>query len=245
MNTKLKDKPKTSNDIYTVLPPVRAIRLYFSINNRCNVNCPFCAMYSGTNKNTFLLFNKYKEIIDSYDNNFELQIEGGEPLLNNNLYLFLEYARSTKRCNKIIISTNGILLKNHLQRITDFISFSKIQFEIKVSINYYLYEKDNNIFKRNRDLWLATEFIKMLKITFNVRLRNKNKDKWIIDKLKKYKIYKQSNIYELQQYGKLTDKTYSLPFIKQNIDEFYLFSTDGINFNHDLIKRSNHEKNLK
>jgi molybdenum cofactor biosynthesis enzyme MoaA len=46
-------------------------------------------MYSGTNKNTFLSFERFKEIIDARNDDFELQLEGGEPLLNQNLYLFM------------------------------------------------------------------------------------------------------------------------------------------------------------
>ena len=147
------------------------IRLYFNLTNKCNVKCDFCCMFSEPSKNTFLSFNKYKEIIDNSDCLFELQLEGGEPFLNTNFYLFLEYARSTKRCTKIIISTNGIILQRHLQRLTDFCEFSNIPIIIKRSINYYLYNLDNDIFKKCRDLYLATEFIPNFKIEFNVRLR--------------------------------------------------------------------------
>jgi cyclic pyranopterin phosphate synthase len=225
-------------------------RFYFSLNNVCNVNCEFCAMHSGTDKSTYLDFNRYKEILDKNKDFFELQLEGGEPLLNPDFYLFMEYAKYTKKCNKIIISTNGILLKKHIQRITDFITFSKIPIHIKMSINYSLvsdYEKMNkNIFKYARDMYLATEFIENLKLSFNVRLRHSDKDKWLIEKLKENKIYEISDIYELQKYGKLeNNKSYDKPFINQNIDDFYLYSSDGINFAQNLIKRSNHEKTLR
>ena len=225
-------------------------RFYFSLNNVCNVNCEFCAMFSGTNKSTYLDFNRYKEILDENNDFFELQLEGGEPLVNQNFYLFMEYAKYTKKCNKIIISTNGILLKQHIQRITDFIAFSKIPIHIKMSINYSLIEDykrlNKNIFKYARDMYLATEFIENFKLSFNVRLRSDNEDKLLLEELKKNKIYELSNIYELQKYGRLeNDDSYEEPFINQNIDDFYLFSSDGINFEQDLIARSKHEKQLK
>ncbi len=219
-------------------------RLYFSINNKCNTNCDFCSMHSSPDKNTFLSFHRFKEIIDNVNVKYELQLEGGEPLMNENLYLFIEYARYSGNCNKIIISTNGILLQKHLQRLTDFVAFSGIPLLIKLSINYHLYNLNNNIFKKARDLYLATEFISNFDILFNVRLRKD--DNWIIEELHKNKIFEHSNIYELQSYGRFENNTnYSKPFINQNIDSFNLYSSDGIDFKTDLIKRSNYEKTLK
>jgi len=200
-------------------------------------------MYSSPRKNTFLNFEIYKSIIDQNDKYFELQLEGGEPFLHPDFYLFLEYARFTKRCTKIIISTNGILLKNNLQRITDFCNFANIPIVVKRSINYYLYNIDNNICKKSRDLYLATEFIPNFKILFNVRLR-KN-DEWLVEMLRENKIYDQSNIFELQNYGRMEEKGYKKPFIVRNIENFYLYASDGRCFNDDLLKRSEYEKTLK
>lgn len=84
----------------------KGIRLYINLTNKCNTNCPFCCMYSGTDKDDFMTFDTFKSIIDNFDKEFELQLEGGEPLLHKQLYLFIEYAISTNRCKKIIILTN-------------------------------------------------------------------------------------------------------------------------------------------
>ena len=81
-------------------------RLYINITNKCNVECPFCCMYS-------------KQAITD--------------LLHKNLFLFLEYAVSTNRCTKIILLTNGILLEEHINRLIDFSSWNQILLEIKVS----------------------------------------------------------------------------------------------------------------
>lgn len=217
-------------------------RIYINTTNKCNVSCDFCCMYSQPSKETFLHFNRFKEIIDTTPGLFELQLEGGEPFLNTDFYLFIEYARSTNRCIKIIISTNGIILNRHIQRLSDFHNFSNIPILIKVSINYYLYNLNNNIFKKCRDLYLSTEFIDGFDIRFNVRLRKE--DNWIVDKLKDFKIFDQSNIYELQNYGRMKDDSYKKPFIVQNIDEWCLYASDGKSFGHDLIDRSEYEKTL-
>lgn len=220
------------------------IRLYVNTNNKCNVDCDFCCMYSGTSKTTFMDFDTYKNIIDSYDDNFELQVEGGEPLLNPLLYLFLWYAISTNRCKKIILSTNGIVLQKHIDKLIEFSSMSRIPFMVKMSINYYLLKEYKDLFEYARDISSAVEFIDGFDITFNVRIRKD--DGWIVDKLKEYKILTQSNVFEFQSYGKYTNhKEYSKPFIRKNIDDWFIYASDGTFFNKDLIKRSEYEKNLK
>ena len=200
-------------------------------------------MYSGTNKSTYLSFERFKEILDSHNDDFELQIEGGEPLINPNLFLFLWYAKYTNRCKKIIITTNGKMLNKFLERFVNFNKETNIPITIKMSLNYWLYKEDNNIFQKARDYYLATEFLESFNIIFNVRIRKE--DNWIVDKSKENKIYEYSNIYEFQSYGKLKDSEYSKPVIVQNIDDWFLYSSDGICFGKDLVKRSEHERNLK
>jgi len=219
-------------------------RIYLNLTNRCNVKCPFCSMYSGPDKSTFLSFDIFKQIIDKADGLFEIQLEGGEPLLHDDLYLFLEYIRSTKRCSKITISTNGILIKQHLERLSIFAKISKIELNIKLSINYYLLELDSNIMKYAEDLYLATEFIDNINIILNVRLRKDN-DYTIITELKSRNLTDISNIFYFQNYGRMDDDSYEKPYIKQNIEQFELYSSNGLNFNHDLIGRSEYENHLK
>lgn len=219
------------------------IRLYININNKCNTNCEFCCMYSGTNKNTFLSFERFKEILDCRNDDFELQLEGGEPLLNKNLYLFMWYAFYTNRCKKIIISTNGKILNEHLNRLTNFNKESKIPMTIKISLNYWLYNEDKDIFSKARDYYLATEFLESFDVKFNVRLREN--DNWIVDRLNAFKIFEQSNIYEFQSYGKYSNTKYDKPKIVQNIDDWFLYSSDGLCFNKNLVTRSEHERSNK
>ncbi|TYQ16938.1 UNVERIFIED_CONTAM: 4Fe-4S single cluster protein [Acetivibrio alkalicellulosi] len=219
------------------------IRIYINITNQCNTNCPFCCMYSGTEKSTYMSFNKYKEIIDFHKKDFELQLEGGEPLLHEDLYLFLEYARSTKRCKKIILSTNGILLDSHFVRLVDFNKYNKIPITVKLSINYWLHKENPRCFEKALDWHLATEFIEGFNIKLNVRLRNQ--DQLIRDEINNNNLGAISNIYYLQSYGKLSgNKDYEKPVIVQNIDDWFLYSTDGTCFNKDLIARSEHEGRL-
>ena len=218
------------------------IRLYINLTNKCNSDCPFCCMYSGKEKNTFMDFNVFKYIIDGKDDDFELQLEGGEPLLHPFMLLFMWYAHSTGRCKKIIILTNGKLISDYLEEIISFMDRARIQIEIKMSINYWLYSENPHIFKQARDLHCATEFVDGISVKFNVRMRHG--DEWIIDLLKENKIYKQSNAFYLQSYGRMTGTDYEKPVIAQNIDDWFVYSCDGKCFGKDLIARSEYEKGL-
>lgn len=216
-------------------------RLYINITNKCNVECPFCCMYSSTRNNRFMSFDTFKRIVDETEGSFELQLEGGEPLLHKNLFLFLEYAVSTNRCTKIILLTNGILLEEHINRLIDFSSWNQILLEIKVSINYFLIEKNENHIKKMADLAFATKYIPSIDMVFNVRKRNE-KDEDIETELKHYGILEQSNVFYLQSYGKLKDsEEYEKPIIVQNIEDWSLYASDGKCFGQDLIARSEHE----
>ena len=218
------------------------IRLYINLTNKCNSDCPFCCMYSGKEKNTFMNFNVFKYIIDGKDDDFELQLEGGEPLLHPFMFLFMWYAHSTGRCKKIIILTNGKLISDYLEEIIQFMSRTQIPVEIKVSINYWLYKENPHIFKQARDLYCATEFLDDISVKFNVRMRHG--DEWIIDLLKENKIYEQSNVFYLQSYGKMTGTEYAKPVIVQNVEDWFIYSCDGKCFDKDLIARSEYEKGL-
>lgn len=216
-------------------------RLYINLTNKCNTNCPFCCMYSGTEKSTFMNFDTFKNIIDTCKENFELQLEGGEPLLNENIFLFIEYAISTKRCQKVIILSNGILLEKYLKRFVDISNWYNINFEFKISINYWLINQvDNFLYNLNKILF-SVKYIPNINIIFNVRERFEDDFETI---LKRYQLFDKSNIYKLQSYGKLSKSKYDKPIIVQNIDNWKLFASDGTCFEQDLIARSEYERTL-
>lgn len=221
-------------------------RLYIDITNRCNTDCPFCCMYSGTGNKRDMDFETYKKIIDGCGKEFELQLEGGEPLLHPDLYLFMEYARSTGRCRKILILTNGILLDEHIKPLVMFTNRYNIPIEIKVSINYWLIREHGGHLERIRYILFSTEFIPGIAITCNVRLRNQGDEELRSRIADDGLLSKYSNIYYLQSYGRLSgDDTYEKPVIRQNIEEFELFASDGMSFGMDLIARSEHEKEVQ
>lgn len=219
-------------------------RLYINVTNQCNTNCPFCCMYSDPAKQTFMNFDTYQSIIDRTKDEFELQLEGGEPLLHQDLLLFCHYGLATKRCKKLIILTNGLLLEKYLEEFISLANWYQIEIELKVSINYWLLKENENLLKDLSQYHYATQFIPNIHFVFNVRKR-KHGDNNIEKLLKEYKLYDHSNIFYFQSYGKLKDSDYEKPVIVQNIDNWRIFASDGTCFGQELILRSEYEKNLK
>lgn len=220
-------------------------RLYINLTNKCNTNCPFCCMYSGTDKNRFITFDKFKEIIDNTEDEFELQLEGGEPLLHKQIFLFMEYAVSTSRCLKVIILTNGMELEGELKGFIEFAQRHNILVEFKISINYWLiqeWEKTHTekFIAHLSKIAFSVEYMENINIIFNVRKRIE--DEWLDEEIAKYDLTKQSHIFYFQSYGKLKGaKQYDGPVIVQNIDNWVLYASDGTCFQNDLIARSEYE----
>lgn len=234
-------------------------RLYINITNHCSVNCPFCCMYSGKEKKTFMSFDIFKSIIDSCKGEFELQLEGGEPTLHPQMYLFIEYAISTTRCSKIIILSNGFnpdatpytidtvnRFNDNIKRLISIVNAYSIDIEVKISINYHLLRVIPNAFSDYNKLIFATQYIPGFDIIFNVRARDEKEKEEFEVNLKKYGLFDRSNIYFFQSYGKLSASAkYDKPVIVQNINNWRLYACDGEGFEQDLIARSEHEKVLK
>ncbi len=225
-------------------------RLYINVTNKCNTACPFCCMYSTPQKNTFMNFDTFRNIIDSCKDKFELQLEGGEPLIHPTLFLFIEYAISTKRCMKVIILSNGIILDdNYLKRFCHIANWYGILFEFKLSINEHLEQvfnkKGNNIYLFASHLAFTTKYMEFVSITFNVRTTHTNRVS-IEQNIKKYGLESHSNIFYLQSYGKLKENDeYEKPTIVQNINNWRIYASNGECFDQDLIARSERENELE
>jgi hypothetical protein len=92
-------------------------------------------------------------------------------------------------------------------------------------------------------LLFSVKYLKYINIIFNVRKR-KEKDENLETLLKENDLYDNSNIYYLQSYGKLKNSNYDKPVIVQNIDNWFIYASDGTCFNQDLIARSDYEEKL-
>ena len=217
-------------------------RLYINITNACNTDCPFCCMYSGTDKGRYMTFETYRNILDSCAGELEVQLEGGEPLLHRELFRFADYAVSTGRCRKLIILTNGLALPQYMKRLTDFSVSNNMPLELKISVNYWLIQTESRHLQNLRMLIQAAAETPAVQIRLNVRKR-KTGDESLETELERYGLLPYSNIYYLQSYGKLKGSPlYEGPVIVQNISNWGLYASDGTYFGQDLVARSEYEK---
>lgn len=236
-------------------------RYYFAITNKCDRSCPLCCLYSDPTKKTFLSLDTYKSILAKEHGLFEVQFEGGEPLLHPDLLEMASIAKATGRCQRIILCTNGVSLpyrykakrlgldrERTIESLCQYFLLYSPPFLLKMSINHHLIEKD---FLHLEKAEVVRDAFKKLKeqgnysVLFNVRRRKKplaeDDDLWLVEELKRRGLDKISNIFFYQRYGKAKDRLeLELPFIVPNPIPFYLVNPDGSVFGPcpDLIERA-------
>ena len=219
-------------------------RLYINITNHCNVACPFCCMYSSPAKHTFLSLNKFAEIIHEHKD-YELQLEGGEPMLHPCIKSFLQLTWKDPQCKKLIMLTNGLNLREDLQNIVNWRDISTKPTVLKISVNSFLMKQHPRFLFEIALAIQNIQFIPNFYIQLNIR--KSYEDTFDIEQeLKKYNLLPfASNIFYFNRYGRLKeDKRYGNIVINQNIDTWKVYASDGTCFNTDLIARSEYENEL-
>ena len=193
-------------------------------------------------------FNTFKKILDeNSDNKTIVQLEGGEPLLHPLLFLFLEYCSILECVEKIVIDTNGEILKDKIDKIIEIAERNRKHITIKPSINSYILKVRKNAISEYDNISSACEFLEYVDMDFNIRYMDESDNDYISCKLspiinKKYFKY---NRYSFNKYGR-AENNEELPDLNiTNIyDNWKVYSCDGQCFGADLVKRSIHEKKL-
>lgn len=226
-------------------------KIYINITNRCNYSCPFCCMYSSPDGNIFMPFDKYKEIVDeniaSLPDGLIIQLEGGEPTLHPNLFLFLEYAANLDGVDRIVVDTNGKTLDATVDKIIEIAERNRKYITVKPSINTYLMSMDKGMLKRCDLLASACEFLEYFDMEFNIRYRNDNDLALLKEHLKDLlpRDYFRYSLHQFNAYGRMEGSTECPPIkITPTYDNWSIYSCDGICFGQDLEARSEHERLL-
>ncbi|MCY1600384.1 GTP 3',8-cyclase MoaA [Staphylococcus pettenkoferi] len=128
--------------------PIRDLRL--SVTDRCNFRCDYCMPkeifgddYVFLPKNELLTFEEMERITRIYTKLGvkKVRITGGEPLLRRNLYQLIERLNHIDGIEDIGLTTNGLLLKKHGQKLYDAglrrinVSLDAIEDEVFQAIN--------------------------------------------------------------------------------------------------------------
>jgi organic radical activating enzyme len=125
-------------------------KIEFAITTKCTLKCKFCSNlmpYFTPKDHIDLDFNSFKKDFDTIANNVNtlrvLKILGGEPLINKELPLMIDYAAKNEKLKIIEIVSNGTLLPN--QELIDTIKkYDKVYFYLS---NYSKNEKLKSVLK--------------------------------------------------------------------------------------------------
>ncbi len=223
------------------------IRFYLAITNSCNRECEFCSMYSRPGLETHMSLEWIHDKFDDIKQDFEVQLEGGEPMVHPDWSSIFLYFNDHDKCKKIIITTNATKLPRSVNGFVEYFKMFKKPFVFKPSVNHHLLERDPHLLDKCENMKKALEKFPNGSLLINVRRRKgvENDDMAIVHELTKRGLTPNANIFFIQRYGFASNKEeYDLPFIIENPMDFHLYSPDGFDFGHDLIVRSSHMKDL-
>lgn len=215
-----------------------------NITNHCNLSCSFCCVYGSPKNRSFLEFEKFKEIVDTYKNYaLEVKLEGGEPLLHPRLFLFIEYLATLKNLKKIIIQTNGIILEEHADHIMNDAIRLNIPIEVKIAINDVVLEQNKSHMLMCKAMFLRSQRIPNLRVSFAVRYLSDDDLEYLLGLIDEYsipRIYCDIDIFK--SYGRLSDSEYPEIIDPDGAADWVCYTSDGTFFGTDLVARSEHEK---
>ena len=106
--------------------PIRDLRI--SVTDRCNFRCSYCMPkeifgddYEFLPKRELLSFDEIERVSRIYSEMGvkKLRLTGGEPLLRRDLHVLIEKLNKIEGIEDIGLTTNGILLKKHGQKLFD------------------------------------------------------------------------------------------------------------------------------
>jgi MoaA/NifB/PqqE/SkfB family radical SAM enzyme len=110
-----------NSDGGTMLEKVKRVYSYrilqIEVSRACNLNCRICMRRNLESTTGFMSFDKFKEILSSY--NFrEVALHGwGEPLLNKDIFKMINYAK--RQGLKTSLTTNATLVGENISNILD------------------------------------------------------------------------------------------------------------------------------
>ncbi|MBD3186906.1 4Fe-4S cluster-binding domain-containing protein [Candidatus Bathyarchaeota archaeon] len=229
--------------------PGREHRLYLAITNKCNRACPFCSMHSKLDGSTFLSLELLPTFIPE-DGIFQVQIEGGEPLLHPNFIDILLHYHSHPRCSKVLTCTNGTMFPfkkrngminaRETHELMDmFFKDIPVDVTFKLSLNYFLLEADPDLFERAK-LFLDYCESTGRHVIFNLRKRGNSSrdiDAGLDMLLEEHGLVDRANSFFLQRYGRNSrDPDAQVPHLVGT--NFTLINPDGSTWGNHLINRS-------
>lgn len=145
-------------------------KLYIDLTNSCNLACPFCCANSLPSNTRFMSSSLFRSIIEKDGHEaVEVQLEGGEPTINGDLWEILDYCDANPKVKKIVLLHN-------CTKIDECVDFFKSKpfhkpVELKLSLNYYLLSLFPDLVERIEAAHLSLEDTPFVKVYVNARYR--------------------------------------------------------------------------
>jgi len=113
--------------------------VFFAVNNTCNSKCRMCSIWKNKTKKIVKYKDAKKALEILHKNNFKVvQLTGGEPFLNPDIFKIIEYAKKLNFF--VLIPTNGSLIT---EKVAERIAKNKVD-QISVSFHHF----DSKIFEK-------------------------------------------------------------------------------------------------
>ena len=219
----------------------RALRVYFALTNDCNRACPWCSVSSRPGLSTYLPLARFEALLPS-EGRFEAQLEGGEPTLHPRLLDMVDLARATGRCDRVVLSTNGVRVPRSPEALDAWLARLGAPLTIKLSVNHHLIEEDPRCVARAQVLRAAVDARRAMgdDVALIVNLRRRRAgpgDAWVRDLVERAGLLDITNDFFLQRYGLARDdETLEPPHLAGT--NFILVNPDGTTHGTDLLARS-------
>lgn len=216
--------------------PGRAHRVYLALTNHCNRACPWCSTCSGPDGSTFFDPCRLAEVLPP-DGPYELQLEGGEPMVHPGFWALVDAAREDPRCRRLIVATNGTCLPRPPRRLTETLARLGSPLTIKLSYNHHLRERDPALLELARAL--RSQMAAPDLFVLNVRLRRgvAQDDAALRRDVERAGLGACANVFYLERYGFARDQAgWQVPVPVWG--DFRLINPDGSDHGTDLVARS-------
>jgi len=219
--------------------PGRPHRVYVALTNHCNRACPWCSTCSSPAGSTYLSRAAFLAVLPALGA-FELQLEGGEPLLHPDFWELVQVARAHKRCTRLVLCTNGVLLPREAPALRAWLARLGEPLTVKAALNHHLIERDPSYVARCVGLRdRLAELGGDRALVINVRLRRgyADDDRAVCKAVAEAGLGPHANIFFLQRYGFASgEQGWEPPWLVW--DNFTLVNPDGRVFGPDLLARS-------
>lgn len=217
----------------------RPFRIYAALTNTCNRKCPWCSACSSPGGKSFLTLTDLVRHFPA-TGDFEVQLEGGEPLLHPEFWEFVSRARTHPRCTRIVVVTNGTRVPRIDTALLDWLDRFGREFTLKLSVNHYLLDRDPGLLDLAERLFLHMgENGDRGTLVLNVRLRKgSDADKQnILEAVAARGLLPCANVFHLQRYGFASDQPdWDPPYVVEK--RFTLLNPDGRSFGTDIVARA-------